>query len=313
MRARSIPFASMFSWVPATFRLVGRNAGALVAAGMLTFLLALAWMAPMAIVMFQTMPPLGSPGVPQPQDMTAFWIAYAITIVLGMLLFPPLLAGWFRLCANADRGVAVSGLDVLAAYRDREAWGRLVRFALIGMLSYAAVFGLAYLAFHGVFAELFAMQAAQQVALATGTAPPVPSPAVIGQIFLMYALMMPVMFVLQFVYMVGFAEVSLRPTPAVSAFVEAGGGVLRNLLKLLLFLMAIGMVAMFAMLLVAMVIGILVAVFSLLNQVLAFVVVGLAYLCLLLLIYPLMFAFHYYLWKDMLGGDEAPAGGAVAA
>jgi len=314
MRARSIPFGSMFAWIPATFRLVGNNAGAMVAASLIMLLAGVVLMAPVFYFMFKSMlTGLGAPGVPQPQDMTAFWIAYAICIVAGLLLFPPMLAGWFRLCAGADSGHGVAATQILSVYGDGATWVRLIAFAFVAMLSYALVFGLMYLVFHGAFDELLAMQAAQQAALATGAPPPPPSMALLGQIFALYAVMLPTMFVLQFIYMVGFAEVSLRSTSPLAAFGEAAGGVLRNLVKLLVLMFCVGIVAMFALFLVGLLVALLAVAVSFISKALMFVVMALFYAAFLLLIYPLMFSFHYYVWKDMLGSEEAPAGNAVAA
>lgn len=313
MRARSVPFGSMFAWIPATFRLVGKHAGAMAVASLIMVLCGVVLMAPVFYFMFKSMlTGLGAPGVPQPQDMTAFWIAYAICIVAGLLLFPPMLAGWFRLCAGADHGQGAAGAQILSVYGDRAAWVRLVGFAFIAMLTYVVVFGLMYLLFHGAFNDLLAMQAAQQAALATGAPPPPPSAALIGQIFLLYAVMLPTMFVLQFIYMVGFAEVSLTSASPLSAFGEAAGGVLRNLVKLLVFMFCIGIVAAIVVFLLALVFVLIAVGLSFLSKALGFVVMALFYGVFLLLIYPLMFAFHYYVWKDMLGGGEAPAGNAVA-
>jgi len=67
MRARSIPFGSMFAWIPATFRLVGNNAGAMVAASLIMLLAGVVLMAPVFYFMFKSkLTGLGAPGVPQP-------------------------------------------------------------------------------------------------------------------------------------------------------------------------------------------------------------------------------------------------------
>jgi hypothetical protein len=312
MRARSIPLGAMFGWIPASFRLVRGHFGAWFVASLITLLAVILMMAPMMYVMFKSMAGLGAPGVPMPTDLTGFWISYALCIVVGMVLMPPLLAGWFRMCAEGDRGGTVSGLQVFEVYADRGAWLRLVVFALLAMLAYALVFGLLFLAFHGIFSDLMAMQAAQQAALATGSPPPPPSPAFLAQIFALYAVMLPVMFLLQFIYMVGFAEVSMRPTSPVTAFGEAAGGVLKNLLKLILLMICVGMIAAFAMFLLALLFGLVIALLMVVSKVLAFVAVAVLELVLLAVIYPLMFAFHYFVWKDMLGGDDTGGGRAVA-
>ena len=314
MRARSVPMGSMFGWIPATFRLVAGNFGAMVVATILTLLAGLLLAAPFLFFMFQSMPALGSAGVPQPQDMTGFWVAYGVLIVASLVVMPPLLAGWFRLCAAADRGEAISGTQVLGPYRDPGAWARLLVFVLLGTLAYVAVFALMFLMFRGAFTEIIAMNAAQQAALATGAEPPAPSMAVLGQIFLMYVVLLPTMFVLQFIYMVGLAEVALRPTSGVQAFAEAAGGVLRNLVKLLVLMFCVGMLAGVAIMLVAVVVALLAVGLAFISPVLMGIVVGLLYLALILVIYPLMFAGHYFVWKDMLGGEAvADTGGAVAA
>ena len=314
MRARSVPFGSMFAWIPATFRLVAGNFGALAVATVLTLLVGLLMAAPFLFYMFQSLPALGSPGVPMPQDMTGFWVAYGVFIIASLVVMPPLLAGWFRLCAAADRGEAISGTQVLAAYRDGGAWARLLVFVLLGTLMYALVVGVMFLLFRGAFTGLIELQAANEAALATGAAPPPPDMALLAQVMIMYVVLLPTMFVLQFVYMVGLAEVALRTTSAVAAFAEAFGGVLRNLLKLLLLMFIVGAIAGVLMTILVLVFALLAAALSFVSPVLSMVVIGLAYLVLLLVMYPLMFAGNYFVWKDMLGGDgPAPEAGAVAA
>ena len=312
MIARSVGLGPMFGWIPATFRLVSRNFGAMVVATLLTLLLGLLVALPMAFVMFKSLSGLGAPGVPvAPTDLTLFWVMYGVTVLVGLLLAPPLLAGWFRLCDAADRGVRPAGSTVLSPYRDGGTWVRLVGFALLGALLYLAFFALMFLLFRGVFTEIAAMQAAQLA----GAAPPPPSPAMLGKIFLMYVVMMPLLFLLQFVYMVGLAEVSLRPTGPVQALLGALQAVLRNAFKLLLLMICLGMVAGFVGAIVAIVFAVLAAVLAMLSPVLMAVVVGVVYIALLLVIYPLMFAGNYYAWKDLLGEGVAPpaAPGSVAA
>jgi hypothetical protein len=310
MDARSVGLGPMFGWIPATFRLVSRNVGAMLVATVITLVLGLLLALPMLLVMFKSMPALGSPGVPvAPPDLGLFWTMYGVTVVVALLLGPPLLAGWFRLCEAADRGAAPAGSTVLSAYRDGGTWMRLVLFALLGALLYLAVFGLAFLLFRGAFTEIAAMQAAQLA----GAPPQAPSPALLGQILLMYAVMMPLMFLLQFVYMVGLAEISLRSTGPVQAFIGALVAVSRNVLKLLLLMLCVGMVAGMVVGIVAIVFVVLAAVLALLSPVLMAVVVGVLYIALLLAVYPLMFTGNYYAWKDLLGeGGSAPPA-AVAA
>jgi hypothetical protein len=312
MIARSVGLGSMFGWIPATFRLVSRNFGAMIVASLLTLLLGVLMALPMLLAVFKSLSGLGSPGVPvAPPDLTLFWVMYGVTIVVGLLLGPPLLAGWFRLCEAADRNVGPSGSTVLSPYRDGGTWVRLVLLALLGALLYLLFLGLMFLLFHGVFTEIATMQAVQ---LAGGTPPP-PSPAMLGKILLMYAVMMPLLFLLQFVYMAGLAEVSLRPTGPVQAFLAALQAVLRNAFKLLLVMICLGVVAGFVGAIVAVVLALLAAVLALISPVLMGLAIGLVYLAVVLVVYPLMFAGNYYAWKDLLGEGtaESASPGSVAA
>ena len=315
MRARSVPFGSMFGWIPATFRLVAGNVGAMAVATLLTLLFGLLMATPMFVWMISSLKGLGSPGVPQPQDMTGFWITYAITIVVGIALGPPLLAGWFRLCRDADRGSPVSGTQVLAPYTDAALWPRVLVFVLLGTLMYAVVFGLLYLVFGGAFTGLVAMQAANEAALRAGQSPPPPDMALLAQMMLMYIVMLPTMFILQFVYMIGLAEVSLRPTSPVTAFAEAFKGVLLNVFKLLLLLFIVGAIAGVVMTILVLVFGLLAMGLAFISPIVAMVVMGLVYVALLMVIYPVMFAGNYFVWKDMVGEETLPAidAGSVAA
>lgn len=313
MSAQSVGLGSMFGWIPATFRLVSRNFGAMSVATILMILLGVLMVVPMMLVMFNSMSGLGSPGVPvAPANMGLFWATYGVTILVGLLVAPPLMAGWFRLCQAADRGERPSGLAVLEPYRDTATWGRLIVFALLAFLMYLVLMGLMFLMFRGVFTEIATMQAAQ---LAGGTPPP-PSAAMLGKMMLMYVLFLPTMLLAQFVYMLGLAEVALRPTPPLQAFAEAFKATLRNALKLLLFgfclMMGFGAVLAVVVLLFAL----LAAVLALLSPILMGIAIGLLYLVMILVIYPLMFAGNYLAWKDMLGGGDAalaPAPDAFAA
>jgi hypothetical protein len=311
MIARSVGLGPMFGWIPATFRLVSRNFGAMTVATLLTLLLGCLMALPMLVAVFQSLHGLGSPGVPvAPPDMTLFWVMYGVTILVALVLAPPLMAGWFRLCDAADRGVSPSGTTVLSPYRDGGTWIRLLGVMLLAALLYMALFGLAFLAFRGAFTEIAAMQAAQLA----GAQPAPPSPAMLGSIFLMYAVMMPLLFLLQFVYMVGLAEVALRSTGPVQAFLGALQAVGRNAFKLLLLMLCLfmGFGAVFGI--VAVVFAILAAVLALISPVLMAAAIALLYLVLLLVVYPLMFAGNYYAWRDLLGDGVPPVvPGSVAA
>jgi hypothetical protein len=178
------------------------------------------------------------------------------------------------------------------------------------------VFALIGFAFRGAFEGLIEMQAAQNAAMLGGPPAPPPSMDVLGGIFLMYAVMLPLMFLLQFVYMVGLAEVSLRSTPVLVAFKDSCVAVARNSLKLLLFMLALMFVGGVLAFVVGLVLALLIAATAFISQTASIVLLVALYIPILLVIYPLMFAGHYVVWKSMLGDEPSmpPASeGAVAA
>lgn len=313
MQARSVSLGAMFAWIPATFAWFKHRFGTLMGASALTLLLGIALAAPMYAVMFASMPAMGR-GVPGaapvvPAEMTMFWVAYAATMLVALLVFPPLMAGWFRLARDVDGGSAASATQILHPYRDGALWGRTLAFALLAFLVYLVVIGLFAAAFYGAIVEFIAQTQAQQAAIAAGQRP---EPYFPVALMFGYLLFLPVMVVLQFVYMLGFAEVSLRPTAPLTALRAAFGGVARNLGKLVLLLLVVGMGLSIVMMVVVLLLVLVMAVLSLVSPVLGAVAMLALYLPFVLLMYPLMFGGHYFMWKDMLGDDDNSAAVALA-
>jgi hypothetical protein len=309
MRARSVPLGSMFGWIPATFRMVFGHFGAMVIAALVTLLVVVVCMGPvMYWELTAMMPQLASPGVTQaPQLGASFWIAYVVSLVVATLVMTPIMAGWMRMCHSADRGQQVSPMQVLAPFRDPSSWGRLLGFVLMMALVFA-VFGLLmFVLFGGVFKGLLALSAAQQLALASHTAPPQPDMALIGGMLLMYVIALPTFAVLQLIYFVGMSEVAVQQTSPVAALGEAAGGVLRNLVKLLVFGFCLAMGAFIVMMIVMVVLVLVIGLVGFLSPVVAAIFGALVYLAFLLVMYPLMFASNYLVWKDMLGDTSPPA------
>lgn len=315
MSARSVGIGAMFGWVGETFGLVKRNYGALSAASLLTICASLLFAAPMFYLMFKSIASglAPTPDNPLGMDMKLFFTLYAAMIVAGLLLFPPLMGGWFRLCENADRGASARGTDIFGPYRELPTWMRLVGFALLAMLMYLVVMALVGLAFGGIIGKLMAMQAAQNAAMFSGQPPPPPDLGAIGGIFLMYIIVLPVMFLLQFVYMVGMAEVSLRSTPVLVAFKDAFAAVLRNSLKLLVLLFCLGVAAGIVFAVIGLVLALVIGVLAMISQTAMVVVLVLLYIPLLMVMYPLMFAGHYMVWKSMLGSEPPMAPDSAAS
>ncbi len=307
MSVQSVSIGSMFTWIVDSFKLLKRNFGTLMAASAVTLGLGLLMSAPIMYFAFanaQSMAAAGAVngGLPTGNALTMFYATYALTILLSLVLFPPLLVGWFRLSRDIDHGRAVTAMDILAPYRDSRAWIRSVVFALLVALLYLVVIGLFVAAFWGVIGEFMQQVAAQQAATLSGGTPPPPSFP--GGILLAYFGFLAVAMFLQFIYMVGFGEVSLRDTSPLEAMKLAITGVLKNVLKLALFLFFAFMLfgAVFGV--VVFVLALLITMLMLISPVLAVVVGLLLYIPFLLCLYPLMFIGGYLVWKSMLGGDS---------
>jgi hypothetical protein len=307
MSVQSVSLNTMFGWVVDSFKVLKNNFANLTGASAITLALGFLLCVPMWVVMFanlkQQMAAGGMPvgGLPMSGDLTMFYSMYGITIVVGLLTFPPMLVGWFRLCQDIDQGRPIRALDILNGYKDRELWIRSVSFALIAFILYVAVFVLFGFAFWGVISDFMQQAAVQQAAAISGTpyAPSFP----LG-FFLAYFCFLGVALVLNFVYMLGFGEVALRSTPVVEAMQLALLGVLKNLLKLVVFLFLISSIAGIAIFIFAIVLGIVAALLSLIHPAIGLIIAVLVYIPFLLCLYPLMFAGSYFLWKSVLGADS---------
>ena len=308
MAVQSVGVGPMFGWVFDAFRTVKRNFGAMIGASAVMLGVFMLMLLPMWLLVFSMVRRNGAAGLaggalPMAGDMGMFIGVYGFTILASLLLFPPLMAGWFRLARDADHGGAISAFDVLKPYRDGELWFRGLRFALLAFVLYMAVVAVLFLVFHGSISAFMQQVIAQQAATLAGTTPPPPSfPA--GVVLAYFAFLL-IGMLLQFVYLVGFAEVSLRKTPALEAMRLAMLATLKNALKLLLFAFvtfsAIGAI-FFVVILVLVLLG---AVLALINPALAAIVAIAFYIPFLLCIYPLMFVGGYFAWKDMLNDGSA--------
>jgi hypothetical protein len=303
MASRSVGLSAMFGWIGDTFRLIGRDPGAFLGASATSLVAYLGLFLPfIGYSTWQTLQQGGSPAAPFAFG-TTYWVLYGLTILASLLLLPPILVGWFRLCREVDGGAKARALDILAPYRDRSAWGRALATALLMMVVTIALFALLAMVFWSSFQAVFAQAAAQQAAtLAGATIASQPPP--VG-FFVGYAVLMVVILVLQFVYMVAFADVSLRQSAPVAALRDAFAGVGRNSPKLLLFAVCIGIASIVVMVLVGLVVGLLFMALSMLGTAVMVIGMLLLYIPLLLLMYPIMFAGSYFVWKSILG-DAAP-------
>ena len=312
MSAKSVSLSSMFGWVTDSFALFKKAPATMLGASALMLVLAIAMALPLLGYMFTNMAHGMANGMaganPYGANTTLFFGFYGLTILLNLAFGPPLVVGWYRLCRALDQGQAVGASEVLKPFQDPELWFRSLRTALLAIALYVLVAGLFAAAFWSTFVDFTQRIAEQQAAAMAGTAPA--HPGLPLGFFAAYFCFLGVILVLQFVYMLSFAEVGLRPTGALAAMRMALSGVGRNLWKLVVFTFLLTMLAAVVLTCVILALVLVCWVLSLIHWLLAVLVGVLFYALLLLCLYPLMFAGNYYAWKSVLGGDGAATGTA---
>ena len=305
MSSRSVSLSAMFGWIPETFRLVGRGLPSFAGASALTIVLGFAMMIPVWLIMgVNPMDPASSAMIAaQPAAMLGKMLgSYTLVLVLYLTLYPPIVLGWARLCRRVDEGAGASAFDIFSPYREGATWLRSIGLALAALLVFAVVLALFALAFWGTLMQ-FAQAVAAQQAGATPTLP-----AGLGALVLGYFLLIAAIVLLQWMQMIAFTEVGLRPTGVLAALGRAIGGLLANVHKLLVF----GFCLFVAALILMVVFGVIIAVFgstlSLFGPKSLMIGVFLIEVPMLLVLYPLMFAGGYCMWKSFLGDAPGQAG-----
>jgi hypothetical protein len=310
MQSPSVCQGEMFAWVPSTVDSDSRGAGALVGASAILLLAGFAMSVPLYVVMFATKG-LATPGTnPFAGQSTLFWVIYAADIVAKMILYPPLIAGWFRLARDVDSGAGATATAILQPYRDATLWLRMLALALLALLVALAVVALFGAAFYKPLAGFFGQMQAEQAAVAAGQ--PQPHPDFPFVLVPAYFLFIGTLATLQFAFLVGCAEVALRTTPAATALRAAFGGVLRNLHKLVVLVIVLVVSLLVVLLVVGLVFALAMGVLSMFSPKVAMVGMFVLFLPIALAMYPLMFGGHYFMWKDMLGGAAPDPGGVEA-
>lgn len=301
MSSRSVSLSAMFGWIPDTFRLIGRGLPSFAGASALTIVLGFVMGIPVWLITgVNPMDPTLSQAIAaQPEAMMGKLAGgYALVLVLYLLLYPPLMLGWSRLCRRVDAGAKASAFDIFTPYREGATWLRGIGLALAGLLLLAVVFALFGLAFWGTIMQVVQASAARQF----GATPVLPGG--LGALVLGYFALLGVLVFLQWSLMIAFNEIALQPTGVLASLGRAIAELLANVHKLLVF----GFCLFVALVLLMVVFGVLVAVFgsalSLFGTKSMMIGIVLLETPLMLVLYPLMFASGYCMWKSFLG--DAP-------
>lgn len=303
MQIKKVRLSDMFAWLIASFRMVGNNPGRFMLASFLSLLVVF------ALVFILVMALLGTAGLSsfaqagqQPDVKTLLYI-YAGALVFGVLLMPPFVAGWFKLCHNLKTGQTASAFDIFSVYESSARWVKLIQFSAISMVLYIAL--------HAVYLGVC-------VALGVGTdgfkTMLVPDPAAdplamlnLGAGFwIAYIGLILFGTILQSMFMLGFTQASLTDDSAIDSIKAGINGMLKNLPVFLAFMLLALVGMIIVLVIVALLAGLVIALLTFVHQSLGLIVGGILYLLLILFIYPLMFSFQYLFWEGILGNETTP-------
>lgn len=239
----------------------------------------------------------------------ALLVVNGITMLLGLLLLPPLVGGAFRLLHACESGQSPRALDVLAPYREPQLAVRLLLTAVLIALLYLVAMGLLMVMPGGsFFVELM------QIALTT---PPGAQPDVSGlnppaSLLLWLLAAMFVAIVLGNAYMLAFAQAALGGRGPVLAVSEGLWASLKNLLPFIAIFIAVVLGGFVLAVVLALVAAVVLGVLGMISPVLAALVGVPLYLGLLLLLYVVMFGYYYHAWREIFGATPPPLDDAIA-
>jgi hypothetical protein len=217
--------------------------------------------------------------------------------LLALVLFPPVVGGFYRLVHNVHEGRASSPFEIFAVFQDGAATIRLIATNLIFvLLSVALIGGLAY-AFGGPALIDFLRMASTLKPGATDL-PPLPS----GLLPLMSVVLIVACAIMtaQGLATAAVAIAGMTPLAAVGAAFKV---TLRNLGSLLLFYLPVTVIGFIVFMIFALIAVLIATLLSLVSPMLATLLVAPLTLMLILVMYALLFTFFYHAWRDTLGAD----------
>ena len=298
MEIQKATLSDMFGWVKGTIKLVRMNWGKFALASLTTFLVVLIPLLAFILIFAGVFSGMNAHGA-APKDWQSISAIYGIVLAVSVVLFPPLLAGWLLLCQKFDGGESAGVGTLFKPYHSSASWLKMsvASALLIGLylLLQAVYIGICYKL--GLDEDLnnfllLQLNPKAEVSLSASF-----WAAYAG--FLIFAQL------LTFALMLGFTEAALSANSASRSVSRALLGAAKNFgtyLVLLVALLIVGLLAALALgLLVALIVGALALLQNAVVNGIAIAIGVVLYIVLLLFIYPLMFSFHYFSWKSILG------------
>ncbi len=296
MATRSVSVSAIFGWIPQAFSLVGRALPTFAGAGLLSVVVSFVFSSPILFMVgLAGFDPAALEGAQAAAMLGKLLTAYGLMILMYLVLYPPLMLGWSRLCQQVDRGAGASAFEIFSPYRDPQAWLRAIGLILVTMLIIVLMLGIFAAA---LWAPIMGFAQMSAVKSAGGTPQ---LPAGMGWLVLGYFVFLGVMLAVQWIQMVAFVEIALRPTGVFEALGLAIAAVARNFLKLFLVAFCVGIVLVVVGAVIGLVFVVLFTAVSLIGPRAMTIGILLLEVPLMLVLYPLMFGGFYMMWKGLVG------------
>ena len=229
------------------------------------------------------------------------WLAQLLALVVSLLVYPPAVAGYYRVLHGVAQGVQLQPSSLFAVFND----GACVRRMIIANLVFISGAVLVLMFLIWIFGGEELMAFFQQLAtLQPGTTqlPAMPRgalPLVVAAMLFGAALVS--------AQGIAYAELALGPRPPLAAIGAAIRLVARHFGLLLLFYVPAAVMGFLAFMMVALVAVLLGTVLAMLSPALAPALVLALSLVLAMLMYALLFSFFYCAWRDLLGDALPPS------
>jgi hypothetical protein len=243
------------------------------------------------------------------------WSLYALVVLASMVAMPPITGAAIRLLHACETGQPAAALDVFNGYRDGAFALRMVLTALLLLLFSVVVMGVLYTLLP---AKEFIIEAfSRSMATPPGGQPDMTGldfdPASLPWLFLWMVGAMAAIFTAMHVQLLATTHAALSGQGPVDSLLSGLQGTLKNVLPLTGFTVSMLVIGFVAMLVLALVLGLLAVVLTLASPVLAGVVLVPAYLLAVLIVLVVLYGFYYHAWREIFGETAADPLDAIAA
>jgi len=227
-------------------------------------------------------------------------LAQLLAVLMYLLLYPPAVAGYYRVVHQLAQGAQPAPGAVFAVFGD----GAAVRRMVIANLIFACGASLVVLGLFSLFGGEAMLQFMQQLATLQPGAKQLPAlPS--GALPLAVALLL-FGAALGTAQGLAYSELALGPRPVLAAIGAALRLLARHFGVLLLFYVPVAVFGFLGFMLVALVAALLGTLLSVLSAALAPMLVLAAGLLVAMALYALLFCFFYFAWRELLGEVAPP-------